>query len=219
MFDWNDDFDFLNKRDQFLIVKKEILLQASGLDKRSSGINNEKLIPPELTSSLDKMLESLGAQGVGVMSETNSNEDPIKRKYGLYGLWYDHEFIELCSDKLGDSTHLFIAEDCHPGLYNLVIVTDPLRTRNKEEFDVLWGIVSKLRADEGFDPHNNHPYHTDRTIQFHQTLNKEIITSPDKMIKKVFTIPPAYAAYVKYQRQRDKVGEGRVEGIVVGILG
>ena len=217
MFNLNHDFDFLNKGDQFLIVKKEILLQASGLDKRASGINNEKLIPPKLISSLDKMLDSLGVQGAGVMSDNYHQTDPVKEKYGL---WHQlcYEFIELCSDKLGDSTHLFIGENCTPGLYDFVVVTDPLRTRDEEEFNVLRGIVSKLKADEGFDPYNNHPYHINRTIQFHQTFNKETILSPDKMLKKVFAIPPAYAAYVNYQRDRIEEGRQRVEGIVASIL-
>lgn len=217
------------EEDRFVRLKRDILVEAFDLDRGSKNIDFQRKNPipseSELILPLEKMFESLGVQGVGEMLSFSPRDAPLREKYRVFG----HEFIELYSNSLGDSTHLLVGNPSQEfsrcsALYDLIVVTNPVKARDKEEFKILHSIVSKLDADKGFSHiyDTERPgahYNVNRTIQFHQTLNKKTITSPDGMIKKAFAIPPAYAAYVRYQRQRDKVEEGRIEGIVAGILG
>jgi len=179
-------------------------------------LGSEEPAPTELVDSLDKMFESLGIQGIGESTGAVMT-DPIRKRYDVW----THHFTELRSNKFGESTHLLIGTTyskwSSSRLYDLIVVTNKIKVRDDEEFEVLRRTVSRLGADKGFGHLYERPgqhYGVDRTIRLHQTLDKDAIVSPDETIKKALAIPPTYAAYVEYQRQKDE----RIDKIVGRIL-
>ncbi len=202
-------------------LEKELVKIGENITRLAFHFDKNTRIPSQLMPYIYNMFGSLGVYGVGESSKPRKS-DILNKNYHVP----THCFTVLYSDKLFDNTHLLVGQSINEWnsspLYDLIAVTDPVVGRDDEELKVLRILVKELDADKGFDVYDRKTsgiYDVDRTIQLHQTLDMDtIMNHPDKAVKRILAVPRAYEEYIKYQGEKARKEEERINGIVMSIL-
>ena len=129
--------------------QKELLQLKEATCRSALGLRRGEEIHSGLMDSLDHLFSSLGvyATGGNRYDERGPIHDPTKNVLARgYNLW-NHDFTVLKSKKFGGPTYLFLGptstEWKTPEFYDLIVVSDEIEARNREEMLVVRELIKK----------------------------------------------------------------------------